>query len=174
MDNMINLTRWLAGKLNSVSGFCLVGMMVLSCMDIILRFFRMPIPGTYEIVSFLSAIMLSFAMAQTTLDRAHVSVEILVSKLPKKIRQGIYIITTSVTLILLATISIESFKYGNFFKESGELSLTLQLPFYPILYGMGVAFFISCLIPIVDILMVIFKNKDSWFLWDDDINPVDI
>lgn len=169
MDIFIVLSRWLARNLNIVSGFCLVAMMLLSCMDIILRFMRTPISGAYELVSFCSAIMISFAMAQTTIYRAHVSVEVFIYKFPKIMQQGIFILTSTVMFLLLATLAFESFVYGNFFKQSGELSSTLQLPFYPILYGMGFAFIVSSFIPAIDIYMVLFRKKESWFQWGERI-----
>lgn len=167
MEFFMRLSCGLARKLNFVSGICLVSMMTISCLDIILRFARMPFSGTYEIVSFLSAVMISFSMAQTTLDRSHVSVEILMSRFSRRIRQAAFVVTSGVTLGLLATLAYECCMYGLFFKQSGELSLTLQLPFYPILFGMSFAFIISCFIPLVDIYMVIFKDKNSWFRWSE-------
>jgi hypothetical protein len=38
---------------------------------------------------------------------------------------------------------------------SGEVSLTRQIPFYPVAYGLGVSCFIQCLVLITDITKVI-------------------
>jgi hypothetical protein len=43
-------------------------------------------------------------------------------------------------------------------QKSGEVSLTLQMPFYPIAYGVGVAAFIQCLVLVCD-LIKIFKGE---------------
>jgi hypothetical protein len=38
--------------------------------------------------------------------------------------------------------------------RSGEVSLTLELPFYPVAFGLGVASFIQCIVLFVQILQV--------------------
>ncbi len=50
--------------------------------DVILREFKMPIVGTYEIVSLLGAIVIGFAIPQTSLERGHVLMDFLTERLP--------------------------------------------------------------------------------------------
>ena len=38
--------------------------------------------------------------------------------------------------------------------RSGEVSLTLQLPFYPVAYGIGFAFFVQVFVLITDITKI--------------------
>jgi hypothetical protein len=38
--------------------------------------------------------------------------------------------------------------------KSGEVSLTLQIPFYPVAYGIGVACFVQCLVLIGDMMKI--------------------
>ncbi len=157
---------WLAHSLNKVSSICIIAMMALSCLDIILRLLRMPLPGTYEIVGFLSALMLSLSMAQTTIERGHVAVEVLMSKMPQVIQRIFYVLTNAVIAAVFVVLAWETIKYGNFYKHSGELSLTLQFAFYPILYAMGIAFGISALVPMVDVAMVVSGKQKIWFDWE--------
>ncbi len=165
MERFRMAVKWPASKLNYVSGICLVAMMGINCLDIILRFFRMPFPGTYEIVGFLSAIMISFAMAQATLERTHVAVELIVSRLSKPIQKGFFVFVNIIVLILLILLSFETFRYGIYFRNSGELSLTLQFPFYPILYGMSVAYGLAVLVPAADIGSVLIGKQKAWYNW---------
>jgi hypothetical protein len=46
------------------------------------------------------------------------------------------------------------FKYGANLYKAGEVSLTLQMPFYPFAYGVGVCCFIECLVLISDITKI--------------------
>jgi TRAP-type C4-dicarboxylate transport system permease small subunit len=55
-----------------IAGAALAAMMFLTVADVVLRYFKMPIVGTYEIVSMLGAIVIGFAVPQTTLERGHV------------------------------------------------------------------------------------------------------
>jgi len=59
LDNLSNAFNWLA------AGAILI-MMALTCADVVLRLFRHPIPGTYEIVGLMGTVGVSFALAYTT------------------------------------------------------------------------------------------------------------
>jgi hypothetical protein len=41
---------------------------------------------------------------------------------------------------------------GNDLKKSGEVSLTLQLPFYPVAYGIALCCLVECLVLFVDMV----------------------
>ncbi len=45
-------------------------------------------------------------------------------------------------------------KYGIDLRQSGEVSHTLTLPFYPVAYGLGISFFVQCLVLVCDILKI--------------------
>jgi hypothetical protein len=45
-------------------------------------------------------------------------------------------------------------KYARDLQKSGEVSLTLQMPFYPVAYGVGVCCFILCLVFVCDIMKI--------------------
>jgi len=45
----------MANRLYWIAGSAIVAMMLLTCTDVVLRYFRKPIPGTYELVCFLGA-----------------------------------------------------------------------------------------------------------------------
>ena len=98
-------------------------MMFLTCADIILRLFRRPILGTYEIVGFLGAIVAGFALAQTTIERGHVAVQVVVTRFSPQIQKIIYLITHVLSIFLFALLAWECVQYGNDFRASGEVSL---------------------------------------------------
>jgi hypothetical protein len=43
---------------------------------------------------------------------------------------------------------------GEGYRQTGEVTLTIQLPLYPVAYGIAVCCFIECLVLVVDILEV--------------------
>ena len=127
--------RWiqiLSRTLNWVAVGSLVAMMCLTCADIILRFFRRPILGTYEVVGFLGAMVAGFALAMTTIERGHVAVEVVVSRLPPRVQKIIFLITHVLSLLLFSLCTWECVRYGTDLHASGEVSPTLELPFYHI------------------------------------------
>ncbi len=136
----------MASRLYWVAGSAIVAMMLLTCTDVVLRYFRKPIPGTYELVCFLGAVAVAFAMAHTSVEKGHVAVSFVVSLLPQRIQGLIESITTSFGLIFFVLIAWQSVIYANDLRLSGEVSLTLGLPFYPFVYGISFSAAIVCLI----------------------------
>ncbi len=157
----------LADTLNLIAGWSLVGMTALTCADVILRLFRRPILGTYEIVGFLGAVVAGFAMAHTTVKRGHVAVEVLVSRFSPRVQKIIYLITHLLSIVLFALISWECIRYGNDFRTSGEVSLTLRVPFYPVLYGIAFSAMTVCLVLLVDFWKVIKGGAQPWYQWEE-------
>jgi len=150
----------LARRLDMIAAMAIVVMMSLTCADVILRMFRRPIPGTYEIVSFLGAVAVSFAMAHTTAKRGHVAVSLLVQLFPKRLQGIIESIVSIFGVVLFGLIAWQSVLYGMDCQRAGEVSLTLQLPFYPVIYGVALSAVVVCLVLLVDLAGAIGKVKD--------------
>jgi TRAP-type C4-dicarboxylate transport system permease small subunit len=149
-----------------IAGAAIVIMMLLSTADVLLRLggpfysklkwwflsFFQPIPGTYELVSFLGTVAVAFAMAHTSIKGGHVSVSLVTRLLPKKARIVIRIITNSLALVLFGLLSWRSILYAEELKSFREVSMTLQLPYYPFVYGVAFASFIMSVVLIIYII----------------------
>ncbi|GAI74746.1 unnamed protein product [marine sediment metagenome] len=145
-----------------IAAIAIFVMMSLTCVDVFLRyFFRKPITGTYEIVSFLGAVAVSFAMAHTLAEKGHVAVSLIVQLFPKKLQGIIESIISIFGIILFALIAWQSILYGVDCQRSGEVSMTLELPFYPIIYGIALGAGVVCLVLMVDLANAIVKVKDK-------------
>lgn len=155
---------WLSWLLDRIAGWSLVGMMLLTVADVILRLFRRPILGTYEIVGLLGAIVIAFAMPHTTLQRGHVAVEIVVSRLSLSAQSLINLITRILSVLLFALIGWECLQYGNELKGAGEVSMTLRLPFYPVLYGIALAAVVVCLVVVSGIFKSMARGAREWHM----------
>lgn len=151
----------LAQRLDMVAAIAIVAMMSLTCADVVLRLFRKPIPGTYEIVSFLGAVAVSFAIAHTSAEKGHVAVSLIVRILPKRVQGIIESIVSISGIILFALIAWQSVLYGMDCQRTGEVSLTLQLPFYPVIYGVALGAAAVCLVLLVDLVNAIARLKNT-------------
>ena len=135
-----------------IAGLAIVGMMLLTVGDVALRFFRMPINGAYELVSFMGAVAISFAIAHTSVQKGHVAVSFAVERLPQRGQAIIRSVTGLMSVLLFAAISWQSVVYGNELRISGELSPTIQIPFYPVVYGIAFATAMVCLVILLDFI----------------------
>ena len=165
MNFIDKISKDLAKILYWIAGIAIVIMMLLTCTDVILRlgvtlYHRyhlwflspfMPIPGTYELVCFLGAVAVSFAMAHTSVEKGHVAVSLIVQLLPKRVQALIGSITSSFGFIFFALLSWRSILYANDLRSSGEVSLTLELPFYPFVYGISFAAAAVCLVLLTEL-----------------------
>ena len=152
MSSFEKFVTWLSWVLDQIAGWCLVAMMSLTVADVILRVFRRPILGTYEIVGLMGVIVIAFAMPNTTLQRGHVAVDVVVINLSPSAQAIINLITRILSIILFTLIAWECVHYGKDLKAAGEVSMTLCLPFYPILYGIAFASAIVCVVILSRIL----------------------
>jgi TRAP-type C4-dicarboxylate transport system permease small subunit len=143
---------FLARLLFGLAGAAIVAMMLLTCADVILRLFSRPIPGTYELVSFFGAVSVAFAMAHTCVEKGHIAVSVLVQLLPRRGRETVDALTSALSLTLFALIAWRSVLYAEDLRRSGEVSLTLQLPFYPFVYGIGLSAAVVCLVLLSDVV----------------------
>jgi len=176
MNSLDRFSKKLGKVLYHVAGASIVSMMLLTCADILLRFgvtaYRStgweilesvrPIAGTYELVCFMGAVAVAFAMAHTSIEKGHVAVSLLVRMFPQRVQAVIQVITGSFSFILFAMISWRSVLYALHLRESGEVSLTLQLPFYPFVFGIAFASAAVCLALFVEIASSLGRVKVPW------------
>jgi TRAP-type C4-dicarboxylate transport system permease small subunit len=155
MQSITNKVQELSKFLNFFAGIAITFIMFLTVIDVILRSFRRPIVGTYELVAFSGAIVVSFAVPLTTFLKGHVLVDFLVLKFPKGIRNTFNIITRLLGIGLFSVLGWNLIKMGMDLYRTGEVSLTLQLPFYPVAFGIGFCAFVECLVLIAQIFQVI-------------------
>jgi TRAP-type C4-dicarboxylate transport system permease small subunit len=150
----LNTVKWGSSFLNTIAGISLVFLMCLTIGDVIMRYFRRPIPGTYELVAFSGAVVIGFSLPFTSWVRQHIFVDSFIAYFSQKTRNGLHVFTRVICIGLFFIIGWNLFKYGDSLYKSGEVSLTIQMPFYPIAYGVGVCCFIECLVLITDIIKI--------------------
>lgn len=145
--------RKFAEYMSFIAGAAIIIMMLLSTADVLLRLggplyskfryeflsFIRPIPGTYELVSFLGTVAAAFAIAHTSIKGGHVSVSLVTRLLPKRAKVVIQVLTNLLALIFFGLLTWRSILYAEELKFYGEVSMTLQMPYYPFVYGVAFA-----------------------------------
>ena len=154
MGGFLKLINGISRFLNVIAGISLTFLMLLTITDVILRFFKRPVVGTYELVAFAGAVVIGFSMPLTSYVRQHIFVDFLILKFSQKVRDIFNIGTRCLVILLFFLIGWNMIKYAMDLQKSGEVSLTLQLPFYPVAYGVGVCCFVQCLVLVCDIVKI--------------------
>jgi len=152
----------LSSWFNMIASAALMVMMALTCADVFMRYlFSSPIIGAYDLVSLLGAILVSFAMPYTMLQKGHVAVEILVQSLSRGMQLVIETFTHLLGISLFLVLFWQAILLSRDMKAAGEVTPTLLLPFYPILYCMAVCFVGLCLAILINLLHVWTKRAKS-------------
>ncbi len=138
-----------------IGGCSVVFMMLITVADTILRMFKRPIVGTYELVGLSAAVVLGFSIPYTTSLRGHITVDFFTMKFKPKAKKFWLVLTRVMGLFLFAFMGYEMIVMANDLRRSGEVSATLQLPFYPIAYGIGVCLFFQVITLIADTILAI-------------------
>ncbi|MFA7352879.1 MAG: TRAP transporter small permease, partial [Dehalococcoidales bacterium] len=128
------VSNWIAW----VGAAGVVIMLALTIVDIIgIKIFSTPVPGGIEIVAFLGVVITAFGMAYTQAEHGNIQVEFFVTRLPKRIRAILGVFTSLLGITLFALLAWQSVRYGINLQQSGEVSMTSRIPFYPFVYAIA-------------------------------------
>lgn len=131
--------------MNTIAEVALFVMMLLTVMDVILRrFFGSPIVGTFDLVAMMGAVVVGFSLAKTSWDRGHVFVDFLIENRSRAVKNGFFIATRIVGILLFAFATYNLTRKGIHLQRSGETSMTFRMPMYPVAYVLAFCFFVQC------------------------------
>jgi len=155
----------LNGFLNKIlmilGGFAVLALMSLATGNVVLRLFHIPYRGAYEIVSFLGAIVIAFALGYTQKRKGHIVVDILTDKFPKKVNRILDIVNYFFTMIFFAIIAWQIYLWGMKIWESGELSETLKIIYHPFIFSVSIGFAVLSLTIFIDLLKTILNKEEK-------------
>jgi TRAP-type C4-dicarboxylate transport system permease small subunit len=160
MQKFIRAVQKISEITNGVGGVILVLMMLLTVIDVVLRYVGTPITGTFELMGFAGALVAGLAIAQTSLDGAHVNVDMLTQALHSQQRDVVLVFTKLVGIGIFALLAWALFLKGTDLYKTKEVSLTLHVPYYPVAYGLSFCSLVECLVLISDIVKTIFAGAE--------------
>lgn len=140
MQPFWKIVQSVSDKMKAAGAACLVGMALLTCVDIVGRFFRHPVFGSVELVTLLGVFAVIFSLPFTHETKGHFGVELFVAKLPRKKRAVVDICTAVISLSFFGLVTWRLFDYGAKMKASGEVSMNLELPEYLTIFVAAVCF----------------------------------
>jgi len=153
--------QWVTELMKTVGAACLVGMTLLTCADVVGRFFGHPIFGSVEIVAFMAATSVAMALPYTHQVRGHIGVEIVFRLLPERVRRIIEVVTSVLALVLFALVTWRMSLYAGTMKSSGEVSMNLELPVYLIIAVVAFSFLVFTLVILQDIVQTLKQTDDA-------------
>jgi TRAP-type C4-dicarboxylate transport system permease small subunit len=158
--NSLNKPALLAsGWLVKIGGVFLVGMIVLTCANIFLRLVWIPVRGTFELMGFFGAIVAAFALAHTQTLKGHIAVDVLLNTFSAGKKRFCRIVNSLACFLFMGLCAWQLVLKAGILNETGEVTETLNIVYYPFVYGVALGCLILALVFLSDLLEALFKTK---------------
>ena len=135
-----------------IAGVILGGMVLLTCANVFFSALRIPVRGTFELMAYGGAVITAFALGYTQIHKGHIAVDILTQKFSKGVQRILDIVNYAICMVFSALISLQIFKYGTILKDTGEVTETLRIIYYPFICGVSLGFMIMALVFLIGII----------------------
>jgi len=155
------LSALLRKLLMIAGGVALLALTLLATLNVALRIFRVPVSGTYEVVSFLGAIVTAGALGYTQKRKDHIVVDILSEKFPAPVKRVLDGVSYTILLVLFSIVSWQTFVYGKRLWETGELSETLKIAYHPFVFLTALGFAALALTLFLDLVETLWMKKED-------------
>jgi TRAP-type C4-dicarboxylate transport system permease small subunit len=153
MGTLEKIDDFLNKILMFVGSVAVLLLMSIATVNVCLRFFfNAPYRGAYELVGFLGAIVIAFALGYTQKRKDHIVVDILTEKFPKRVNRILDGINYLITTIFFSVVSWQVFIWGMKISKSGEVSETLKIIFHPFIFSVSLGFALFSLTLVIDFL----------------------
>ncbi len=152
MASFEKIVKAISAKINWIAGIAISAMVLLICVDIILRLVAKPIYGAFEVTNWLAALAAAFAVAYIQTQKGHVPVDVVIMRLSKRARAIISSITTPLMVGLSGVISWQCVVFALYMRASNEVSQILKFPYYLLLYGVAFCFAMLALVFVAEFL----------------------
>lgn len=154
MNRLKPMVSRLSSFMAVIAGITLVSVMLMTVLDVILRYFGRPITGIYDIVALGGAIVIGCSMPLAAERRVHVFMEMGLQAYGRTGRQILSLLTRLILFGISFIAAWNLIRLGMGFRATGEVSLTIKIAYYPIAIGLGACFFIQMLVLVVQIQQV--------------------
>ena len=145
--------------LKIISGISLMGMMILTCLDVVGGFFGYPVLGAEELVALWASLLLAFALPVAHLAGVNVGVDLLYNIFPSSLKKVADIFNHTVSCLLFLIIAWRCYLYAASLQASGEVSMILLLPAFILVYAVAFAMLVLAVCMFCELLASVVGGK---------------
>jgi TRAP-type C4-dicarboxylate transport system permease small subunit len=132
------IARWTRFVLTAAISIVIFAMMILTTADVVGRaLLNRPIKGSYEIVTFLLAILIFCALPLVTWDEKHINVRLFDHWIPLPVQRFLAVLWTAIMTAIMAVITWRMWIQANLMAEGQHITGFLEWPIAPIAYFMS-------------------------------------
>ncbi len=142
--------KWITRGVSYVGMFLLIPLMLLTSTEVVSRYlWNLPLPGTMELSSYMLSIFILLGVAYTQQVKGHVRVTMLTTRLPRRMRLSLEMITTILSIFIIAILAWQGWVVGI---DEVEVSDMLRMPIKPFKLLVTVGGFLLTLELIMDLI----------------------
>lgn len=128
--------------------------------DVIVTLGNSVSPYSFELVAFLGAVVIAFALGYTQKKKNHIVVDILTDRFPKELQHVIDKIAYFVMTIFFSIVTWQIYIWGMKIYASHEVSETLKIPFHPFVFAVSIGFALLSFTSFTGFLKILFREGD--------------
>ncbi|SHI38463.1 TRAP-type C4-dicarboxylate transport system, small permease component [Desulfofundulus thermosubterraneus DSM 16057] len=140
LDRLNSLSLLLNQGLAWVASGSLLLMVLVVVGNALLRAVYAPFPGATEIVGWLAAVTGAFGLGYTQVNRGYVELDALVERLSPGLQKAVRCFVLFTSMIFFALVVWQVIVYGLNVARNGNLSETMGIPFYPLIFLVSLGF----------------------------------
>ena len=144
-----------------MAGIFLAAMILMTCLNIFSRIFLSPVKGTYELMGYFGAMVTAFALSYTQLKKAHIAVDVLVGQFSQKTQLILQGFNCLVCMVFFAIAGWQINKLARTLWQTGEVTETLRIIYYPFTYGVALGCFLLALVLLVEFLKLVSASEGA-------------
>jgi TRAP-type C4-dicarboxylate transport system permease small subunit len=114
------------------------------------------VPGTFELMGFFGAIVTAFALGDTQNKRGHIAVNVLINTFPKKLQKVLNVVNNTICMLFFGIATWQLFIKATILQNSGEVSETLRIIYYPFTYSVAFGCAVLSLVFLTDLMKSLF------------------
>lgn len=138
---ILRRAEWLLGGLAAVA---LVGMVLLTCVDVVGRYvLNRPLTGAFELSEMAMGALVFASLPLVTLRRQHVTVDLLDWLLPSGWRVVQDAATSLVAAVCVGVVAWRLWIKASEMMANGETTAVLKIPMYPLVHAMALLSFLT-------------------------------
>jgi TRAP-type C4-dicarboxylate transport system permease small subunit len=152
LGNLLRRTLFQVGHRSVVAAGATLSLLVLLiAVDVTLRrAFNSPLTFSYEIIQFGLVIVVWGSVLYSTIRERHISIDVLVSRLPAKTRQFFRLTFDFISAVVLFLIGWQSITYAMDLRDAHRVSSMLDIPLYPFVFIVALGAILAGLILLVN------------------------
>lgn len=140
--------------LAAVGGVALLAMLALTITNMVMRLVATPFYGTVDLVSLLAVLVNGFALAEAQRHKAHVSIELVTTRLPIRAQLAVGAITTLVAMGMFSLAAWQLTSYASNLANRGARTDSMGLPYWMVAMALAVGVAMLVLVLLRDLLLI--------------------